>query len=81
MLTSDTKGGGVSILVKIQPSKQSYVICINKLQSLRLFVGSSDVFKLIPITYGILRFRQVRGGGEGLFGLNPENKVTFNRLI
>ena len=32
-----------------------------------------------PITYGILPFRQLRGGG--LFGPDPENKVTVNRLI
>ena len=33
-----------------------------------------------PITYGILPFRQLRGGG-GLFGPDPENKVTVNGLI
>ena len=32
-----------------------------------------------PITYGILTFRQLRG--RGLFGPNPENKVTVNGLI
>ena len=32
-----------------------------------------------PITYGILPFRQLRGGG--LFGPDPENKVTVNGLI
>ena len=31
-----------------------------------------------PITYGILPFRQLRGG---LFGPDPENKVTVNGLI
>ena len=31
-----------------------------------------------PITYGILRFCQLRGGG---FGPDPENKVTVNGLI
>ena len=34
-----------------------------------------------PITYGILPFRQLRGGGGGLFGPDPENKVTVNGLI
>ena len=36
-----------------------------------------------PITYGILTFRQLRGGGGGggLFGPDPENKVTVNGLI
>ena len=33
-----------------------------------------------PITYGILTFRQLRGEG-GLFGPDPENKVTVNGLI
>ena len=33
-----------------------------------------------PITYGILTFRQLWEGG-GLFGPDPENKVTVNRLI
>ena len=28
-----------------------------------------------PITYGILRFRQLQGG---LFGPDPENKVNVN---
>ena len=32
------------------------------------------------ITYGILRFGQLAGGG-GLFGPDPENKVIVNRLI
>ena len=36
---------------------------------------------LNPITYGILPFRQLRGGGGGLFGPDPENKVTVNGLI
>ena len=38
----------------------------------------------IPITYGILTFRQLRGrgkGGGGLFGPDLENKVTVNGLI
>ena len=34
-----------------------------------------------PVTYGILTFRQLRGGGGGLFGPDPENKVTVNGLI
>ena len=34
---------------------------------------------LNPITNGILRFRQLRG--RGLFGPDPENKVTVNGLI
>ena len=34
-----------------------------------------------PITYGILTFRQLRGRGGGLFGPDPEYKVTVNRLI
>ena len=40
---------------------------------------TSLIFKGInPITYGILRFHQLRGGGGGgLFDPNPENKVTF----
>ena len=33
-----------------------------------------------PITYGILRFCQLRGEG-GLFGPDPENKVSVNGLI
>ena len=34
-----------------------------------------------PITYGILTFRQLwGGGGGGVGGLDPENKVTVNRL-
>ena len=38
--------------------------------------------QLNPITYGILTFRQLRGGGGGgLFGPDPENKVTINGLI
>ena len=32
-----------------------------------------------PTTYGMLRFRQLRAGG--LFGLDPESKVTVNGLI
>ena len=32
------------------------------------------------VTYGILRFCQVWGGG-GLFGPDPENKVMLNGLI
>ena len=32
-----------------------------------------------PITYGILRFHQLPGGGR--FGLDPENKVMVNGLI
>ena len=39
-------------------------------------------FSLNPITSGILRFHKQRGGeGGGLFGLDPENKVTVNGLI
>ena len=39
---------------------------------------------LNPITYGILRFRQLRGGGGGggkLFGPDPEIKGMVNGLI
>ena len=35
--------------------------------------------KFNPITYGILRFCQLRGGG--LFGPDLENKVMVNGLI
>ena len=34
-----------------------------------------------PITYGILTFRQLRGGEGRLFGPDPENKVTVDGLI
>ena len=34
---------------------------------------------LNPITYGIVTFRQLLGEG-GLFGPDPENKVTVNGL-
>ena len=35
-----------------------------------------------PITCVILRFRQLRGGGGGgLFGPDPENKVMVNGVI
>ena len=37
-------------------------------------------FSLNPITYGILRFHKQREGG-GLFGSDPENKVTVSGLI
>ena len=36
-------------------------------------------YPINPITYGILIFRQLRGGG--LFGPDPENKVMVNGLI
>ena len=38
-----------------------------------------DHRRVNPITYGILRFLQLRGGG--LFGPDPENKVMVNGLI
>ena len=54
--------------------------------SLKIFDRHQCIFglcKLIfnPITYGILRFRQLLGEGEGegeegLFGPDPENKVN-----
>ena len=42
-------------------------------------VKSVPLYHFNPITYGILPFRQLRGGG--LFGPDPENKVTVNGLI
>ena len=41
---------------------------------IRVHKGMSPVS---PMSYGILRFRQLPGGG-GLFGLGPGNKVMVN---
>ena len=41
-------------------------------------IDELDLKLINPITYGILPFRQLRGG---LFGPDPENKVTVNGLI
>ena len=54
-----------------------HVFCWNTL------VGSLLKYYFNPITYSILTFRHFvsyGGGGGGLFGPDPENKVTVNGL-
>ena len=48
-----------------------------------LIQKDEDLLTFNPITYGILTFRQLRGGegGGGLFGSDPEIKVKVNGLI
>ena len=47
-----------------------------------VYLRNTEKILVNPITYGILPFRQLRGGGGGgLFGPDPENKVTVNGLI
>ena len=65
----------------------SVLLCSGQSESLLFVFLSNLIINLIhnikklyfnPITYGILTFRQLRGG---LFGPDPENKVTVNGLI
>ena len=57
------------------------VLCIISSLILSLPPPTINKTPLDPITYGILRFHQLRGEGGGLFGLDPENKVMVNGLI
>ena len=56
--------------------KKGYVCVGDGLLELDAWIETVVVIN--PITYGILPFRQLRGG---LFGPDPENKVTVNGLI